>query len=131
MQWKTKCCVAIGILAAATGLRAEQYPFDSDAWQIEAEEAAVVDYLGERALLLQGGSATLDGIEMTDGVIEFDIAAARFCGRFLPQCRCAQPGTLLHPPASVGQSGRESVQPRLQRARQLAALSWRRLWGAS
>jgi len=74
MQGKTVICVVIGVLAATTGLRAEQYPFDSDAWEMEAEEATLGDYLGERALFLKGGAAELKGVAMTDGVIEFDIA---------------------------------------------------------
>jgi len=64
------------LLMAPVAAHAEQYPFDSDAWQIQAQEASVVDYLGERALLMQGGAATLKGVDMANGVIEFDIAVS-------------------------------------------------------
>ena len=67
---------ALGFLIVSYPVSAEQYAFDSDSWQIQAEEAAVVDYLGQRALLMQGGSATLKGVELANGVIEFDIAVS-------------------------------------------------------
>ena len=60
----------------ATAVHAEQYPFGSDAWDIEAEEAEIVDYLGERSLRIRGGYATLPGVDLTDGLIEFDIAVS-------------------------------------------------------
>ena len=66
---KSKIAIVVGLLSASAGLHAEQYPFDNDAWQIQAEESSIVDYLGQRALLMKGGSALLDGVEMTDGVI--------------------------------------------------------------
>ena len=69
-------CVALGFLLISTAVHAEQYSFDSDAWQVQAEQAAIVDYRGQRALLMQGGSATLKDVQLADGVIEFDIAVS-------------------------------------------------------
>ncbi|MGA0198184.1 MAG: family 16 glycoside hydrolase [Prochlorotrichaceae cyanobacterium] len=49
-------------------------PFDSDRWEINAEESEVKPYLGETALFLKGGFATLKDANFTNGIIEFDIA---------------------------------------------------------
>ena len=43
-------------------------------WRVDAEAHAWVDYRGQRALYLKEGLAVLDGAELTDGVIEFDVA---------------------------------------------------------
>jgi hypothetical protein len=58
-------------------------PFDSDRWEIRAQESKVVDYLGRKTLFLKGGSAVVKDSRFTDGVIEFDIAFTPergFCG---------------------------------------------------
>ena len=52
----------------------EIIPFDSDRWEIEAQESRVEDYLGEQSLFLKGGFATVKNSEFTDGIIEYDIA---------------------------------------------------------
>ena len=49
-------------------------PFDPGKWEIEPEKGRIVDYLGRRALQLQGGHAIVRDSNFTDGVIEFDIA---------------------------------------------------------
>jgi membrane dipeptidase len=49
-------------------------PFDSDRWDIEAEEFRVEDYLGQKSLYLKGGSALIKDTDFTNGIIEFDIA---------------------------------------------------------
>jgi hypothetical protein len=48
--------------------------FDSDRWEIEAAESRVETFKGQKCLFLKGGSAILKDVEMTDGIIEFDIA---------------------------------------------------------
>ena len=48
----------MGCLVRLRVANAEQYPFDSDQWQVKATEAAVLDHLGRRSAvdqLLQGG----------------------------------------------------------------------------
>lgn len=47
-----------------------------DQWRVEARESRVERYLGRDALVLQNGSAWLDGVAFTDGIVEFDVAAA-------------------------------------------------------
>jgi hypothetical protein len=85
MQCKMKVWIAIALLTATTGVRAEQYPFDSDAWDIDGEEAEVVEYLGRKAVRLKGAAAELKDVDLEDGVIEFDVAvtpARGFVGGF-------------------------------------------------
>ncbi len=53
---------------------AQQIPFDLDQWNIQAQEAHIVNYLGQEALRLRGGMAQPKDIVMMDGTIEFDIA---------------------------------------------------------
>ena len=86
MRKNSMVCVALGSVLVSSAVHAEQYSFDSDSWQIQAEEAAVVGYLGRRALSMQGGSATLKDVQLADGVIEFDIAVSPqrgFAGGFI------------------------------------------------
>jgi hypothetical protein len=66
---------ALALLTCAVPGLAQPIPFDSDRWAFDAEESAVVDHLGRRALRLQGGLAWIeDAAGFQDGVIEFDIA---------------------------------------------------------
>ena len=68
-------CVTVLVLIA-TAVHAERIPFDDTAWKIDAQEAEVVNYLGKQALHIRGGYATLPAIQLTDGLIEFDIAVS-------------------------------------------------------
>jgi hypothetical protein len=52
---------------------AESFPADSPRWQL-APKAKVTDYLGRRCLALEDGRATLKDFEITDGVIDVDMA---------------------------------------------------------
>jgi len=49
----------------------EFIPFDSDQWSIQ--NGKVTEYLGEQCLM---GTAQLNGIEFTNGIIEFDMAVS-------------------------------------------------------
>jgi hypothetical protein len=51
-------------------------PFDDERWTIDGEEAEQVEYLGEQALRLKGASAVLEGLDIPNGVVEFDIAVS-------------------------------------------------------
>jgi hypothetical protein len=55
-------------------VRAQSVPFDSDRWDIQANESKVIDHLGRKSLYLKGGGAVIKDSQFTDGVIEFDIA---------------------------------------------------------
>lgn len=76
---KSISCLALSVLAAAMA-NAETYPIDGDGWQIEANEYEIEDYLGERALKIKGGYATLSDLLLADGLIEFDIAVSEARG---------------------------------------------------
>ena len=57
MQGRMKIWITITLAVATTYAHAEQYPFDSDAWNIDGEDAEVVDYLGRTSLRLKGAAA--------------------------------------------------------------------------
>ena len=43
-------------------------------WDITAQNAKTIDYLGEKSLHMTQGRVWLDGDQLSDGVIEFDVA---------------------------------------------------------
>jgi hypothetical protein len=49
-------------------------PFDSDQWEIYAEESRIEDYLGRQSLFLKAGHAVVKDSVFTDGIIEYDVA---------------------------------------------------------
>lgn len=61
-------------------------PPDSPQWLLEGE-AKAAEYLGRRALYLNGGAATLKDLEMRDGVIDVDVATPASRGFFGIQFR--------------------------------------------
>jgi len=67
--------ILIGLMLSA-GLRAEVVPFESGRWNFEANEHEVVDYLGQKAVRIKGGYATIDDLSLESGLIEFDIAVS-------------------------------------------------------
>jgi hypothetical protein len=69
-------CVTVGLLATASTVQADRYPFDSELWNVEADESSVVTLYGQTALMLKGGSAQLKDLQLTDGLVEFDIAVS-------------------------------------------------------
>jgi len=63
-------------LGGAFGVaQAESIPTDSPRWQLESK-AKATEYLGRRCLSLQDGGASLKDFEMTDGVIDVDMAGS-------------------------------------------------------
>ncbi len=77
---------ALTILAvlAVRGSQASQtltLPPDSPRWSVEGE-SKVVDYLGRKSLLLDGGAAGVKDFEMRDGVIDVDVATPAARGFF-------------------------------------------------
>lgn len=69
--------MALAICVTGSGIRgaanAESFPADSPRWQI-GSKAKVTNYLGRRCLALEDDIAKLKDFEMTDGVIDADIA---------------------------------------------------------
>jgi hypothetical protein len=51
-----------------------EVPFDPGAWRIQADGHRFEKHLGRPSLFLHGGFAFLDDVELTDGVLEFDVA---------------------------------------------------------
>jgi hypothetical protein len=49
-------------------------PFDAAHWEIEGSDAAPATYLGQPALRLHTGAATLRGVDFATGSIEYDVA---------------------------------------------------------
>ena len=70
------CAVLIFFLSAAfpKNVFLQTVPFDSERWEIQANEKKVVEYLGQKSLYLKGGSAVIKDSQFTDGIIEFDVA---------------------------------------------------------
>jgi hypothetical protein len=64
---------------------------DSPRWVLQGQ-ASITDYLGRRALLLDGGAAVVNDLEMRDGVIDVDIATPAPRGFFGIQFRIGNDG---------------------------------------
>jgi hypothetical protein len=74
---KRSACLAAALLSLlffAGNAYSQVVPFDSDRWEIEAKESKVIEHLGRRSFYLKGGVAAVKGSQLTDGVIEFDMA---------------------------------------------------------
>ena len=70
-------CLGLGLvcLGAFWAAQAQSIPADSPRWQLEGE-AKATEYLGRRCLGLVDGSAMLKDFEVTDGVIDVDMAGS-------------------------------------------------------
>ncbi len=60
--------------STAVAARAETVPFDSERWTWHAKEYRIEEHLGRRSLYLDSGKGWIEGLEMLDGVIEFDVS---------------------------------------------------------
>ena len=65
--------VSVTFLVSRRAAEAESFPPDSPRWQL-GPQANITDYLGRRCLALEVDVATLKDFEMSDGVIEVDMA---------------------------------------------------------
>jgi hypothetical protein len=54
--------------------RAAEIPFDSPRWAFRAAEWRLEEHLGRPSLYLRDGFGWIDGLSLTDGTVEFDIA---------------------------------------------------------
>jgi hypothetical protein len=71
---KTVVRVVLSVLFLSAGIAsAESVPFDSERWSF-AGEHRLEEHLGRPALFLKNAKAVLEGIDMSSGAIEFDIA---------------------------------------------------------
>jgi hypothetical protein len=67
--------LSVACLGAFWGAQAESIPADSPRWQL-GSNAKVTEYLGRSCLGLEDGAASLKDFEMTDGVIDVDMAGS-------------------------------------------------------
>ena len=68
---------AIALLLPVTVVAQEEVEFSGHNWST-AGTVQVEDYLGRSALRMRGGRAVLNGLEFTNGTIEFDIAVSGY-----------------------------------------------------
>jgi len=66
--------ILIFLINICLSIQAQEIPFSSDRWDIEAEEYELVEFNGQETLLLKGGVAFLKDVDFLNGTIEFDIA---------------------------------------------------------
>ena len=97
------------ILLLTFAVNAEEYPFDAEQWSIEGDEIEHVEYKGRAALRLKGASATLQGVEMQDGILEFDIAVSPARGFAGGKFRDVAGGSYEHFYIRPHQSGNEDA----------------------
>jgi hypothetical protein len=87
--------ISTGLLSALAPLSAQSQtlsvPADSARWDFEGQ-ARTAEYQGRKCLLLDGGAAVLNGLEMRDGVIDVDVATPASRGFFGIQFRIANDG---------------------------------------
>jgi hypothetical protein len=83
-QWNVRArstgmAVVLAVGVTCPGSRgaavAQSFPADSPRWQL-GPKAKVIEYLGRQCLALEDGGATLKDFEMTDGVIDVDMAGS-------------------------------------------------------
>jgi Domain of Unknown Function (DUF1080) len=68
---------ALACVAASVGAAESEFiavPLDAAHWEIEGSDSAPASYLGQPALRLHTGGATLRGVDFATGSIEYDVA---------------------------------------------------------
>ena len=87
------CALALVVQSAAHSQMppALSVPADSPRWALEGQ-AKGAEYQGRKALLLDGGAATLNEFELRDGVIDVDVATPASRGFFGIQFRISNDG---------------------------------------
>jgi hypothetical protein len=69
----TAAVAAMGLLALTPTDALAQIGWDEGRWRVEARESRVELHEGRHALLLANGTAWLEGVQLQDGVIRFDM----------------------------------------------------------
>lgn len=72
-------CVGLSAMLSLP-LAAEQVAIDDTHWELSGEKTVFTDYLGRRAIKVNGGSATLKNTRFHNGVIKFDVAIPKTRG---------------------------------------------------
>src|SRR5262245_20046884 len=86
-------CTVTLLVASTTLARAQtlSMPPDSPRWDVQGH-ARPTEYLGRRALLLDGGAAIVKDFQMRDGSVDVDVATPASRGFFGIQFRIADEG---------------------------------------
>ena len=79
---KSSIGMAIILSSAGNYCYSEAISFDSDRWEIKAQESRIETYLGKKSLFLGKGIAVVKDAEFTNGIIEYDIAISQGRGFF-------------------------------------------------
>jgi len=82
----------LGSLVHAQPSQPLSLPPDSPRWELEGQ-AKATEYLGRKCLYLDGGAATVNDLEMRDGVIDVDVATPAKRGFFGIQFRIGSDGS--------------------------------------
>ena len=86
------CALALLVASAAVSdSQTLSVPPDSPRWELQGN-AKAAEYQGRKCLLLDGGAAILNDLEMRDGVIDVDVATPASRGFFGIQFRIADDG---------------------------------------
>ncbi|MDX1644891.1 MAG: hypothetical protein R3244_11095 [Thermoanaerobaculia bacterium] len=96
---------------------ADEVPFDDPRWVFDADSAEIVEHHGRVALRLDGGRAWLPEVELTDGVVEFDIAFGPERGFSGAMFRLGEPGdfeNFYFRPHQSGQPDASQYTPEVQ-----------------
>ena len=83
--------VVVVLFASAGFCETLSLPADSPRWDLQGE-AKVVDYLGRKSILLDGGAAILKDFALQDGTVDVDVATPAKRGFFGIQFRLADDG---------------------------------------
>jgi hypothetical protein len=88
--------IAVCVILCASAVRSHgaqplAVPADSTRWDLQGQ-AKAAEYQGRKCLLLNGGAAVLNDLEMRDGVIDVDVATTANRGFFGIQFRIATDG---------------------------------------
>ncbi len=85
------CAVPAAAGAQSSTPQTLSIPADSARWELEGQ-ARVTDHQGRKAIFLEGGAASVKGLEMRDGVIDVDVSTPARRGFFGIQFRIADDG---------------------------------------
>ena len=74
MTARTICSIVALCIAGSATTGAEQVPFDSTRWTIDAEDHRLERYKGRDCLWITRGTALLPESRLENGILEVDVA---------------------------------------------------------